>query len=67
MKLAFAILLTAVWTTCFARRPCHPFQPDPCAPSDGESGGPYHNWQLTSRVTSGDPFIRVTVATAPRW
>jgi hypothetical protein len=38
---------------------------------DGQSGGPYHNWQLTSRVLKKEledaGLFEVTVATSPRF
>ena len=71
-KLAFAILLTAVWTTmlCSSPVPSHS-NPIRVLLLDGESGGPYHNWQLTSRVLKKEledaGLFEVTVATSPRF
>jgi hypothetical protein len=69
---AFAILVTALWTTILCSAPV-PSRSNPIHVLllDGQSGGPYHNWQLTSRVLKKEledaGLFEVTVATSPRF
>jgi len=46
-------------------------EPIPVLLVDGESGGPYHNWRLTTRVLKKEldetGLFQVTVATSPEW
>ena len=70
--LAFAILLTLLSTTVLCSAPA-PARSNAIQVLvlDGESGGPYHNWQLTSRVLKKEledaGLFEVTVATSPRF
>ena len=70
--LALAILLTLLSTTVLCSAPA-PARSNTIQVLvlDGESGGPYHNWQLTSRVLKKEledaGSFEVTVATSPRF
>ena len=69
---ALAILLTALWPAILCSAP-GPSRSNPIRVLllDGQSGGPYHNWQLTSRVLKKEledaGLFEVTVATSPRF
>jgi uncharacterized protein len=68
----FAILVTALWATILCSAPVPSLSnPIRVLLLDGQSGGPYHNWQLTSRVLKKEledgGLFQVTVATSPRF
>ena len=70
-KLIFAIILTIVGSRalCAAPAPSNA-KPIRLLLLDGQSGGPYHAWQLTSAVMKkeleGAGLFQVTMATSPR-
>ncbi|HEX4427184.1 MAG TPA: ThuA domain-containing protein [Terriglobales bacterium] len=63
-------LYIALCAVVFTVRPALAAQPIPVLLVDGQSGGPYHVWQLTSAVLKKEldetGLFQVTVATAPR-
>jgi type 1 glutamine amidotransferase len=63
-------LYIALCSVVFTARPASAAQPIPVLLVDGESGGPYHVWRLTSAVLKKEldetGVFQVTVATAPR-
>ena len=69
---AFTVLLAALWATILCSAPV-PSRSNPIRVLliDGQSGGPYHNWQITSRVLKKEledaGLFEVTVATSPRF
>jgi hypothetical protein len=71
-RLVMAILVVTVWSTALWAAPASPkTSPIQVLLLDGESGGPYHAWQLTSAVMRKEledtALFRVTVATSPRF
>jgi uncharacterized protein len=71
-KLVIAILLASVSSTpLWAAPAASKANPIPVLLLDGESGGPYHVWQLTSAVMKKEledaGIFRVTVVTSPRF
>jgi len=71
-KLAFCILPAIVWSAALYAAPSRPKSESiRVLLLDGESGGPYHNWQLTSAVMKKEledaGIFDVTVATSPRF
>jgi type 1 glutamine amidotransferase/uncharacterized protein GlcG (DUF336 family) len=73
MKRAFFVVLLAILsTTALCAAPFPPnAKPIRVLLLDGESGGPYHDWQLTSAVMKKEiedaGIFHVTVATSPRF
>jgi len=71
-KFVIAILLAAVWNTALSAAPV-PAKADPIPVLlvDGQSGGPYHAWQLTTAVLKKEledaGIFSVTVATSPKF
>jgi hypothetical protein len=71
-KLVFAIILSALGsTTLFAAHIPSRTEPIRVLLLDGQSGGPYHAWQLTSGVLKKEledaAIFQVTIATSPRF
>ncbi|MGB9463745.1 MAG: hypothetical protein WBR10_01395, partial [Candidatus Acidiferrum sp.] len=71
-RLIIAILLATVWSTPLRAVPAaSKANPIHVLLLDGESGGPYHAWQLTSAVLKKEledaGIFSVTVATSPRF
>ncbi|HEY6384889.1 MAG TPA: ThuA domain-containing protein [Candidatus Acidoferrum sp.] len=70
-RLVMAILVATVWSTALWAAPASSkASPIPVLLLDGESGGSYHAWQLTSAVMRKEledtALFRVTVASSPR-
>jgi hypothetical protein len=71
-RFVFTILLATLGTTglCAAPAPSHT-NPIRLLLLDGQSGGPYHDWQLTSRVLKkvleDTGIFRVSATTSPRF
>jgi type 1 glutamine amidotransferase len=70
-RLVLAILVATVWSTALWAAPAFSkASPIQVLLLDGESGGPYHAWQLTSAVMRKEledtALFRVTVASSPR-
>ncbi|MGB7281894.1 MAG: ThuA domain-containing protein [Candidatus Acidiferrum sp.] len=71
-KLVFCIFLAIVWSAALYAAPSRPKSKTiRVLLLDGESGGPYHNWQLTSAVMKNEledaGIFEVTLATSPRF
>jgi uncharacterized protein len=71
-RFAIAILLAVVWSTALSAAPAtSKADPIPVLLVDGESGGPYHAWQLTTTVLKKEledaGIFSVTVATSPKF
>jgi hypothetical protein len=71
-KLVFAIILSFLGsTTFFAARMPSRTEPIRVLLLDGQSGGPYHAWQLTSGVLKKEledaAIFEVTISTSPRF
>jgi uncharacterized protein len=69
-RTAVVVLCLALCSVVFTVRPASAAQPIPVLLVDGQSGGPYHVWQLTSAVLKKEldetGIFQVTIATAPR-
>ena len=71
-KIVLALLLSAAWTVALGAAPT-PSKANPIRVLiiDGESGGPYHDWPLTTAVLKKEledaGIFSVTVATSPRF
>ena len=71
-KRIFSVLLAIAWSAAVGAAPL-PSKTKPIRVLllDGESGGPYHNWQLTSAVMKKEleeaGIFEVTVATSPKF
>src|SRR5580704_12405205 len=71
-KFVFAILIATMWRAALCAEPA-PSKAEPIRVLlvDGQSGGPYHFWQLTSAVMKKEledaGIFRVTVVTSPRF
>jgi uncharacterized protein len=71
-RFVMAILLATIWSAplCAATVPAKP-DPIPVLLVDGQSGGPYHDWQLTTAVLKKEledaGIFSVTVATSPKF
>jgi type 1 glutamine amidotransferase len=71
-KIVFAILLTTMWSaTLWAQPVPAPANTIRVLLLDGQSGGPYHAWQLTTSVLKKEledaGIFNVTVATSPKF
>jgi uncharacterized protein len=68
----FTILLATLYPTSFFAAPAASHaEPIRVLLLDGQSGGPYHDWQLTTRVLKKEledtGLFRVSIATSPRF
>ena len=71
-RTVFATLYIALWCTIFlATFVLAATQPIPVLLVDGQAGGPYHNWRLTTLVLKKEleetGLFQVTVATSPEF
>ena len=71
-RFVFIILLATQCTTGLGAAPAASHaEPIRVLLLDGESGGPYHDWQLTTRVLKKEledtELFRVSIATSPRF
>src|SRR5271170_4753887 len=71
-RFVIAILLATVWSTALSASPAtSKVDPIPVLLLDGQSGGPYHAWPLTSAVLKKEledaGIFSVTVATSPKF
>jgi uncharacterized protein len=71
-RFVIAILLATVWSTTLSAVPAtSKADPVPVLLVDGQSGGPYHDWQLTTAVLKKEledaGIFSVTVATSPKF
>jgi len=71
-RFVFTILLATLYTTALCAAPAASHaEPIRVLLLDGQSGGPYHDWQLTTRVLKREledtGLFRVSIATSPRF
>jgi uncharacterized protein len=71
-RFVIAILFATVWSTALSAAPAtSKTDPIPVLLVDGQSGGPYHDWQLTTSVMKKEledaGIFSVTVATSPKF